>query len=573
MLKREAESPHNGYQGNTVVDGNERLLGAQLTVPRPESPGIMKKSEPRLPNLKQVSKKPVVKSPSVPKRQLSPESGSGKPRTGVTTLQLPEEHLTGHISRSLEDLDTKDDDSGTRENGSGSSDVMDEFDSAVGGGVSEDSEAANKRAAIEHYQLKITKTMEQIKEEQAQKEANVNEYLRVAGEADKQQLVRIKQVFEKKNQKSTQSISQLQKKLEKHHKSLRDIEQFGLHKQTRDKLKDMGQGLKDVGANIVDGITGFSGGVVGNIKGAKEHIVSKPREFAHLIKNKFGSADNITALKASDESQPDEGEKPGGGTLPARLRPLYLNFKYGSDEENSSITSGSGFGAHSSPHSNSQNASQQIMIPPQYEILQQEVKEVKETNASLIDQLKQIKEEFEVYKMQTQEEVGILKMMLYDDKNHTERLEEQINDVTELHQHEVNNIKQDISSMEEKIEYRMDERTSDIQDLLENCQTRVTKMELQQQQQQLISMEMVENVTFRTILTKLINVVLALIAVILVVVSTVANLLAPFLTTRGRILSTAVLVAGFILTWNNFSLLCDFVWNIYSYLRTLLPNR
>jgi len=57
-------------------------------------------------------------------------------------------------------------------------------------------------------------------------------------------------------------------------------------------------------------------------------------------------------------------------------------------------------------------------------------------------------------------------------------------------------------------------------------------MELQQQQQQIISMEMVENVTFRTILTKLINVVLALLAVILVFVSTFANLLAPFLTTR-----------------------------------------
>jgi len=27
--------------------------------------------------------------------------------------------------------------------------------------------------------------------------------------------------------------------------------------------------------------------------------------------------------------------------------------------------------------------------------------------------------------------------------------------------------------MEEKIEYRLDERTADIQDLLENCQTRV----------------------------------------------------------------------------------------------------
>ena len=57
-------------------------------------------------------------------------------------------------------------------------------------------------------------------------------------------------------------------------------------------------------------------------------------------------------------------------------------------------------------------------------------------------------------------------------------------------------------------------------------------MELQQQQQQLISMEGIENSNFRALLTKMINVVLAILAVVLVFVSTVANLLGPFLTTR-----------------------------------------
>ena len=57
-------------------------------------------------------------------------------------------------------------------------------------------------------------------------------------------------------------------------------------------------------------------------------------------------------------------------------------------------------------------------------------------------------------------------------------------------------------------------------------------MEMQQQQQQLISMEGIENSNFRALITKLINVILALLAVILVLVSTIANLLGPFLTTR-----------------------------------------
>ena len=37
-------------------------------------------------------------------------------------------------------------------------------------------------------------------------------------------------------------------------------------------------------------------GVVDNIRGAKDTIVSKPKEFAHLIKNRFGSADNINDI-------------------------------------------------------------------------------------------------------------------------------------------------------------------------------------------------------------------------------------------------------------------------------------
>lgn len=76
---------------------------------------------------------------------------------------------------------------------------------------------------------------------------NVNEYLKLAANADKQQQQRIKAVFEKKNQKSAQSISQLQKKLESYNRKLRDLEMHGLpssHRQPREVLRDMGQGLK-----------------------------------------------------------------------------------------------------------------------------------------------------------------------------------------------------------------------------------------------------------------------------------------------------------------------------------------
>lgn len=115
----------------------------------------------------------------------------------------------------------------------------------------------------------------------------------------------------------------------------------------------MQQGLKDVGANVRAGISGFGGGVVEGVKGgvsALTHtaVVSKPREFASLIRNKFGSADNIAHLKDSledgvgghSEDAPTPRALSGSATL-------VSSPKYGSDDECSSATSGSGAGSNS----------------------------------------------------------------------------------------------------------------------------------------------------------------------------------------------------------------------------------
>lgn len=115
----------------------------------------------------------------------------------------------------------------------------------------------------------------------------------------------------------------------------------------------MQQGLKDVGANVRAGISGFGGGVVEGVKGgvsALTHtaVVSKPREFASLIRNKFGSADNIAHLKDTledgvgghSEDVPTPRALSGSATL-------VSSPKYGSDDECSSATSGSGAGSNS----------------------------------------------------------------------------------------------------------------------------------------------------------------------------------------------------------------------------------
>ena len=69
------------------------------------------------------------------------------------------------------------------------------------------------------------------------------------------------------------------------------------------------------------------------------------------------------------------------------------------------------------------------------------------------------------------------------------------------------------------------------QEALESCQTRITKMEVQQQHQhqQLITMEGVENATAKVLVGKLINLLVSALLVVLVFVSTIFSFVMPFI--------------------------------------------
>ena len=74
----------------------------------------------------------------------------------------------------------------------------------------------------------------------------MNEYLRLAKNANNQQKGRIKSLFENKNKTLTNSIAKLQRKLEDYQTRLTQLDRPGgatSHK-PRHVLKDMGQGLK-----------------------------------------------------------------------------------------------------------------------------------------------------------------------------------------------------------------------------------------------------------------------------------------------------------------------------------------
>lgn len=85
--------------------------------------------------------------------------------------------------------------------------------------------------------------------------------------------------------------------------------------------------------------------------------------------------------------------------------------------------------------------------------------------------------------------------------------------------------------------------------MLESCETRVSKLELQQQQQQ--QTVQVENTDAKVLLGRCINIMLAIVTVILVCVSTAAKFAAPLLRSRLHLALTCVGVSLLALVWKN----------------------
>ena len=75
---------------------------------------------------------------------------------------------------------------------------------------------------------------------------------------------------------------------------------------------------------------------------------------------------------------------------------------------------------------------------------------------------------------QLDDETNQYKAAAEEERFRSARLEEQINDMSELQHHELSNVKQELQSMEEKIEYQLEERTRDMQELLDECHSKVS---------------------------------------------------------------------------------------------------
>ncbi len=415
---------------------------------------------------------------------------------------------------------------------------------------------AMTQKAVEHMQTKIRRTKELIKEEQASRDENVDEYLKLSSNADKVQQARIKQVFEKKNQKSAQTIAHYGKKLEEYHKKIHDLSEHGIRPKQTHKL---GQGLKHVGGNIRDGITGMS-----------STVISKQKEFAHRLRHKFGSVDNLNSFNNGDESKNDNRSHHGSASLPRDNSGLsgagssggggVKRNSFGSQNKRSCISEDGRRSDRS--ESLATNSEEQIEQPPsrqksisieaspvrelvppedpirqnshseEWKTLMQELQLHKEVVEHLREEMK---EQQQIFKA----EIDGLSEQLREERDRCEGLQEQLNDLIELHQNEMENIKTGVSDMEEKVQYQSEERMLDIKEHLQNLETKVTSMEHAQAQQQYLNIEGLDNTDARAVMMKLLTAVITFVHVMLFVVGVVMSLTRPFLCSSSRALATA----------------------------------
>ncbi|KAJ7999186.1 hypothetical protein DPEC_G00212800 [Dallia pectoralis] len=374
-------------------------------------------------------------------------------------------------------------------------------------------EARRTCPVLQKLEQQILMTTEQIRIEQEARDDNVAEYLRLAQNANKQQAFRIKKLFEKTNHRCAQTIADLRKKMEDYRQEFKEIQQAPA-RQPKEALVNMQQGSEDVGANKTK--------VVGrSFIGHKPSSTVTPQEFEGC------SVDTPQSVFITSASR----------------------LKYGSDDKCSSDS------VTGSTCARAEAAREMRRL---WDTLLEDLPEVNVNSARMENAM-------ETTRCQMQRGFSYTLHCLEKEIYRHDLLEEQLNDLTELHLNEMSNLKQELASMEEMVAYQSDESSREAQEVLESCVDRVTKLELhlelQQQQQQVVQLEEVEKPNNRTrlgtLLGKLINIILSAIAAVLVVVFT------PLIKTQTRGTATLILFLTLFILWKHWR--CLELWYFQTF--------
>ncbi|XP_026532179.1 testis-specific protein TEX28 [Notechis scutatus] len=190
--------------------------------------------------------------------------------------------------------------------------------------------------------------------------------------------------------------------------------------------------------------------------------------------------------------------------------------------------------------------------------LRSQITELKEYHKVLDSQRNMLDEAWKADKKQIME-------LLQEEKKRHYNLEIQVNDAVQLNLNEITNLKHDLACTEEKMVYQSYERSRDVWEVLDSYQTRLAKLEQQQQAQQQEAMDMPQASMYK-LYGQLMNLLLTIAAIILVFFSTISAFIVPLLHTRMRAMSTLLVITIITLAWNYFHDIIESEW------KTWLPS-
>ncbi|XP_048381886.2 transmembrane and coiled-coil domains protein 1-like [Stegostoma tigrinum] len=393
----------------------------------------------------------------------------------------------------------------------------------------EEAEVILEELKTEHglLQQRVLKLTEQIRVQQTHRNTNVSEYLRLIARTDSTQAFRFKQAFEKKNHYLSSVILQLQRKLEHYVRKQQQLErEMGLLRERNPSL--------------------FA------IQGVRDEYLPEENQGESPFHSE-GSTSKMTLLPqtlsemqgASKETPPDTFNPP--------YQNLHISQQLTMPDEDYSITT-------------SYSEELQDLAVLNYDIkangissfdrqhmgylnILEELTDIKETQLNLELNFKTIAEQYNQH-------YSVFQESLEEERYRSTQLQTELNDLMDLHQNEVLNLKSELASLEEKIAYQSYESSRDIWEVLENFQSKMARLE---QQQQAAQGEILDHVNTRELLGKTMNLLLIIFAVVLMLMSTISALVAPFIKTRARTISTALVIVLLFFVWHNWELLTAFI--------------
>uniref|UniRef100_A0A096LZ25 Transmembrane and coiled-coil domain family 3 n=1 Tax=Poecilia formosa TaxID=48698 RepID=A0A096LZ25_POEFO len=164
-----------------------------------------------------------------------------------------------------------------------------------------------------------------------------------------------------------------------------------------------------------------------------------------------------------------------------------------------------------------------------------DIQQIRETQKNLEKSLQTLKTEY-------QRDHNHMLHVMEEEMSRLNVLERELAYLTELHQRETSNLKEEISSIKDIIDFQYNCKAEEFSVALDKCQSHLLKMELQQQQE--MDLLRHEDSTAQIIIAKLIKGLLVVMSTILVFVCTLNRVVLIFKSSK-HILS-AVLLAVFL---------------------------